>query len=63
MIDEKKKKGKNSPPVPQLLQAQQASVLPYAKVVVGRSGTGSYPAQSPDPNTHYIPRVIETLCG
>ena len=35
-IDEmkkKKKKKKNSPPVPYLLQAQQAPVLPYAKVV------------------------------
>ena len=42
---------KNSPPVPQLLQAQQAPALPYAKVV-GRPGTGSYPAPSPDPTTH-----------
>ena len=38
---------KNSPPVPHLLQAQQAPAVPYAKVV-GRSGTGSYPALSPD---------------
>ena len=42
---------KNSPPVPHLLQVQQAPVLPYAKVV-GRPGTGSYPAPSPDPTTH-----------
>ena len=34
-----------------MLQAQQAPALPYAKVV-GRSGTGSYPAPSPDPTTH-----------
>ena len=48
-IDEmKKKKKKNSPPVPHLLQAQQAPAQPYAKVV-GRPGTGSYPAPSPDP--------------
>ena len=31
-----------------LLQAQQAPAQPYAKVV-GRPGTGSYPAPSPDP--------------
>ena len=36
-IDEMKKN--NSPPVPHLLQAQQAPALPYAKVV-GRPGTG-----------------------
>ena len=42
---------KNSPPVPHLMQAQQASALLYAKVV-GRPGTGSYPAPSPDPTTH-----------
>ena len=48
-IDEIKKK-KNSPPVPHLLQAQQAPALPYAKVV-GRPDTGSYPAPSPDPTT------------
>ena len=30
----------NNPPVPHLLQAQQAPALPYAKVV-GRPGTGS----------------------
>ena len=48
-IDEIKKQYKiNSPPVPHLLQAQQAPALPYAKVV-GRPGTGSYPAPSPDP--------------
>ena len=45
------KKTKNSPPVPHLLQAQQAPALPYAKEV-GRPGTGSYPAPSPDPTTH-----------
>ena len=28
-----KKKKKNSPPIPHLLQAQQAPALPYAKVV------------------------------
>ena len=43
----KKKKKKHSSPVPHLLQAQQAPALPYAKVV-GRPGTGSYPAPSPD---------------
>ena len=37
---------KDSPPVPHLLQAQQAPVLPYVKVV-GRPGTGSYPAPRP----------------
>ena len=50
-IDEMKKI-KNSPPIPHLLQAQQAPVLPYAKVV-GRPGTGSYLAPSPDPTTHH----------
>ena len=53
-IDEIKKKNsinKNSLPVPHLLQAQQAPALPYAKGV-GRPGTGSYPAPSPDPTTH-----------
>ena len=39
---------KNSPPIPHLLQAQEAHALPYAKVV-GRPGTWSYPAPSPDP--------------
>ena len=33
-----KKKIKHSPPIPHLLQAQQAPALPYAKVV-GRPGT------------------------
>ena len=42
---------KNSPHVPHPLQAQQAPALPYAKIV-GRPGTGSYPAPSPDPTTH-----------
>ena len=51
-IDEMKKV-KNSPPVPHLLQAQQAPALPYAKVE-GHPGTGSYPAPSPDPTTHSI---------
>ena len=53
-IDEmkKQKKKKKSTPVPHLLQAQQAPALPYAKVV-GRPGTGSYPAPSPDPATHF----------
>ena len=50
-IDEIKKKIKHSLPVPHLLQAQQASALPYANVV-GRPGTGSYPAPSPDPTSH-----------
>ena len=50
-IDEMKKKQKNSPPVQHLLHVQQADALPYAKVV-GRPGTGSYPASSPDPTTH-----------
>ena len=47
-IDERKK----SPPIPHLLQAQQAPALPYAKVV-GRPGTGSLPAPSSDPTTQY----------
>ena len=51
MIDEFKNKIKHSPPIPHLLQAQQAPALPYAKVV-GRPSTGSYPAPSPDPTTH-----------
>ena len=52
-IDEMKKHlKKNRPPVPHLLQAQQAPALPYAKEVVGRPGNGSYPAPSPDPTTH-----------
>ena len=55
-IDEMKKKKKNSPPVPHLLQAQQAPALPYAKVV-GRPGTGSYPAPSPDPTTHILAQL------
>ena len=42
------KKIKKQPTVLHLLQAQQAPALPYAKVV-GRPGTGSYPAPSPDP--------------
>ena len=49
-IDEMKKI-KNSPPVPHLLQAQQAPAVLYAKVV-GRPGTGSYPAPSPDPTKY-----------
>ena len=44
-IYELKKKIKNSPPIPHLLQVQQAPAVPYAKVV-GRPGTGSYPAPS-----------------
>ena len=51
-IDEMKKNMKNSPPVPYLLQAQQDPALPYAKVVE-RPSTGSYPAPSPDPTTHF----------
>ena len=47
----KKNKKKKSQPIPHLLQAQQAPALPYGKVV-GRPGTGSYPAPSPDPTTH-----------
>ena len=42
-IDEIYKKIKHSPLILHLLQAQQAPALPYAKVV-GRPGTGSYPA-------------------
>ena len=60
-----KKKKKNSPPVPHLLQAQQAPVLPYAKVV-GRPGTGNYPAPSPDPtleNTFPIGSQTENMYG
>ena len=49
----KTKKKKNSPPVPHLLQAQQAPALPYAKVL-GRRGTGSYAAPSPEPTTHNV---------
>ena len=41
-----------------MLQAQQAPALPYAKVV-GRPGTGSYPAPSPDPTTH---KMLEMKC-
>ena len=48
----------NSSPIPHLLQAQQAPVLPYAKVV-GRPGSGSYQAPSPDPTTHLIEIGIE----
>ena len=40
------KKVKHSPPIPHLLQAQQAPALPYAKVA-GCPGTGSYPALLP----------------
>ena len=41
-----------------LLQAQQGPALPYAKVV-GRPGTGSYPAPLPDPTTHsYIGKWV-----
>ena len=36
---------KNSPPVPHLLQAQQAPAQPYVKVV-GHPGAGSFPAPS-----------------
>ena len=36
-----------------MLQAQQTPALPYAKVL-GRPGTGSYPAPSPDPTTPVI---------
>ena len=50
-IDEMKKNKNNSPPVPHLLQAQQAPALPCAKVV-GHPGTGSYSAPSPHPTTH-----------
>ena len=50
-IDEMEKQIKISPPVPPLLQAQQALALPCAKVV-GRPGTGSYPAPLPDPTTY-----------
>ena len=49
-IDEMKKI-KNCLPVPHLLQAQQAPALLFANVV-GRPGTGSYVAPSPDPITH-----------
>ena len=47
------KKIKQQPTRPRLLQAQQAPALPYAKVV-GRPGTGSYPAPSPDPTIHFL---------
>ena len=48
-------KNQNSPPVPHLLQAQQAPALPYAKEV-GRPGTGSYPAPSPN-----HPQIMDAL--
>ena len=51
----KKKKKKIAHP----LQAQQAPALPYVKVV-GRPGTGSYPAPSPDPTTHECKRVVDS---
>ena len=49
-IDEMKKI-KKQPTRPAPAQAQQAPALLYAKVV-GRPGTGSYTAPSPDPTTH-----------
>ena len=52
--DEIKEYTKIRPPVPHLLQAQQVPALPYAKEV-GRPGTESYPAPSPDPTTHAVP--------
>ena len=45
---------KNSPPVPLLLQAQQAPALPYVKVV-GRPGTGSYPVSELSPFLELCP--------
>ena len=57
-IDEiKKKKKETSSPIPHLLLAQQAPALPYAKVV-GRPGTGSYPAPSPEPTTRRCKVII-----
>ena len=54
-----KKKKKNSPLVPHLLQAQQTPALPCAEVV-GRPSTGSYPAPSPNQTTHKkVMNVIE----
>ena len=51
-IDEiSKQQQKHTPPIPHLLQTQKTPAQPYAKVV-GRTGTGSYPAPSPDPATH-----------
>ena len=44
----------NSPPVPHLLQAQQAPALPYAKVV-GPPSTGSYPAPVAIDSNRYQP--------
>ena len=38
-------------------QAQQAPALPYAEVV-GRPGTESYPAPSPDPTTHVFWEIL-----
>ena len=58
----KKKKKKNSPPIQHQLQAQQALALSHAKVV-GRSGTGSYPAPSPDPTAHYFICVYSPRAG
>ena len=48
-----KKHTKKQPTHPHLLQAQQALALLYAKAV-GRPGTGSYPASSPDLTTHCL---------
>ena len=50
------KKIKHSPPIPHLLQAQQAPAPPYAKVV-GCPGTGSYPAPLPDSTTHWTTKL------
>ena len=52
-IDKMKKIKKKQPTVQHLLQAQQAPAQPYVKVV-GRPGTGSYPAPSPDPTTQIL---------
>ena len=48
---------KYSPPVPHLLQAQQALALLYAEVA-GRPGTGSYPTPSPSPTTQSVNLIL-----
>ena len=55
-------KKKKCPPVPHLLQAQQAPALQYAKVV-GCPNTGSYPAPSPDQTTHCMHLLDASLKG
>ena len=63
MDDRWKIKKKYRPPVPHLLQAQQALALLNAKVA-GRPGTGSYPAPAPSPSpTTQLSRMKSCLWG